>query len=130
MTIYRLLFSLCGLRVCVEDFLLCLVFWFSSVVLNLLRARCHKHCCTLTERSCMIIREGKKEKERLSIVYLNLSTAELLSQLQSTSMPNTFTLPIRTYRYWWWSVLHRVLSELFQNTCSSIRCFLGSPPTT
>lgn len=61
-----------------------------------------------------------------NIVYLH-STAELLSQLQFISMPNTFTLPIRPYRYWL-SVLHRVLSQLFQNTCSSICAFLEAPP--
>lgn len=79
-------------------------------------------------RPCMTVREGRKEKKWLSIVYLNLSTAELLSQLQFTSMRNTFTLPIRPYRYWWWSVLHKVLSQLFQNTCSSIHAFLEASP--
>lgn len=120
-------FSVCGLRVCLEDFLLCVVLWFSSVVLNLLRAEYNKLYSKLMGRPCVTIREGKKEKKRFSVVFLNLSTAELLSQLQLTSMPNAFILPIRPYGYWW-SVLHKVLSQLFQNTCSSIWCFFGSPP--
>lgn len=76
----------------------------------------------------MTIREGKWE-EKVSIGYLNLSTAELLRHLQLSSMPSMFTLTIRPYRYWQWSVLCGVVSGLLQNTCSSLWYFLGSPPT-
>jgi len=75
----------------------------------------------------MTIREGKWEK-KASIGYLNLSTAELLSHLQFTSMPITSLSPSdRTYRYWQWSELCRVLSGLLQNTCSFLWSFLRSP---